>query len=96
MATRPAPERQKSNQKDRPDHAANGRITAPEMVQTSPDKPPHPSYNYTSRGVKDNNILHLKSGDWEIIGAITLVALLHTSISANGKRRSKDLENIKT
>ncbi|CAK3793415.1 glycosyltransferase family 39 [Lecanosticta acicola] len=53
----------------------HGRITEQEMVQTSPDKPPHPRYDYTSYDVSDNNILGLKSADWEWLGGITLLAL---------------------
>ncbi|KAK4495498.1 hypothetical protein PRZ48_013830 [Zasmidium cellare] len=78
MAAKPAPQR--SNQssktaKSDSDAYANGTITAREMVQSSPDKPPHPSYDYTSPGVSDNNITTLKSYDWEWMAGVTVVAL---------------------
>ena len=43
------------------------------MVQSSPYKPPYPSYDYTSTGVHDYNILNLPSGDWSTLGFITLL-----------------------
>ncbi|EME38887.1 glycosyltransferase family 39 protein [Dothistroma septosporum NZE10] len=80
MTTQPAQQQransqQKRSHNDSSHHAANGKITHPEMVQSSPAKPPHPSYDYTSPGVTDNNILNLKSTDWEWLGAVTVVAL---------------------
>ena len=52
----------------------NGSPKKPTMVQSSPQKPPYPSYDYTSTGVKDNNILNLPSSDWQALGAITALA----------------------
>ncbi|EMC98526.1 glycosyltransferase family 39 protein [Baudoinia panamericana UAMH 10762] len=54
---------------------SNGTPITPGMVQSSPDKPPHPAYDYTSSGVTDNNPFNLKSHDWEALGAVTLIAL---------------------
>ena len=45
------------------------------MKQSSPYKPPYPSYDYTSTGVQDTNILRLPSSDWSTLGFITLLAL---------------------
>lgn len=79
MTTRSAQQQRANSQQKRTahdsSHQANGKITTPEMVQTSPYKPPHPSYDYTSPGVTDNNILNLKSTDWEWLGVVTVVAL---------------------
>ena len=53
---------------------ANGHASPPaNMVQSSPHKPPHPSYNYTSVGVQDNSITNLKSSDWQLLGLVTIV-----------------------
>nr|POE48614.1 dolichyl-phosphate-mannose--protein mannosyltransferase 1 [Quercus suber] len=53
----------------------NGRTVVPAyMVQTDPRKPPHPKYEYTSVGVRDNSLLNLKSSDWQMLGTVTLVA----------------------
>jgi dolichyl-phosphate-mannose-protein mannosyltransferase len=54
--------------------SANGTPKKPTMVQSSPLKPPYPSYNYTSTGVRDNNILNLPSSDWQTLGVITALA----------------------
>ncbi|KAK4555376.1 Dolichyl-phosphate-mannose--protein mannosyltransferase 1 [Recurvomyces mirabilis] len=48
---------------------------SPEMAQSHPSKPPHPSYAYTSHGITNNNLLHLPKHDWELLAALTLVAL---------------------
>lgn len=56
-----------------PPNGSPGRRS--EWKQTSPSKPPHPSYDYTSPGVTDNNPLRLPRSDWEVVGALTLVAL---------------------
>ncbi|KAK5109557.1 hypothetical protein LTR62_006908 [Meristemomyces frigidus] len=50
-------------------------LRSPEMVQSDKSKPPHPAYTYTSTGVTDNNIINLPSHDWEMLAALTLVAL---------------------
>ena len=59
----------------KPSSQHNGQARESKMTQSSPHKPPYPRYEYTSQGVQDNNILHLTSGDWEMLGAVTLVAL---------------------
>lgn len=45
------------------------------MTRSSPHKPPYPKYDYTSAGVKDNNIASLGSSAWEACGLLTLLAL---------------------
>lgn len=55
---------------------ANGTITTKELVQTSPNKPPHPAGPYTSPGVGDYNILKLKGADWQLVFLITAVAFV--------------------
>lgn len=55
---------------------ANGTPKKPTMKQSSPHKPPYPSYTYTSTGVRDNNILHLPSSDWQLLAGITALAFL--------------------
>ena len=54
--------------------SANGTPKKPTMVQSSPLKPPYPSYTYTSTGVRDHNILHLPSSDWQVLAAISVLA----------------------
>ncbi|WPH01498.1 dolichyl-phosphate-mannose--protein mannosyltransferase 1 [Acrodontium crateriforme] len=54
--------------------AAAAAKSTSQFVQSSPHKPPHPSYDYTSVGVKDNNLLNLKTTDWELLGLVTAVA----------------------
>ncbi|KAK5113185.1 hypothetical protein LTR85_011003 [Meristemomyces frigidus] len=72
-ANGPSPPQQKTQTQP------NGTPTDPPsstgMIQTDPSKPPRPSYDYTSAGVTDNNLLHLPSSDWEMLAALTLVAL---------------------
>ena len=58
-----------------PKKQPNGNPQTPTMKQSSPNKPPYPSYDYTSSGIKDNNILHLGSTDWEVVSIITLLGL---------------------
>ncbi|KJY02297.1 dolichyl-phosphate-mannose-protein mannosyltransferase [Zymoseptoria brevis] len=60
---------------DLPQSRTSVAAPAPTLVQTSPDKPPYPNGTYTSVGVRDNNILHLKSSDWQLCGVVTLIAL---------------------
>ncbi|KAK3711834.1 Dolichyl-phosphate-mannose--protein mannosyltransferase 1 [Vermiconidia calcicola] len=55
--------------------APNGTPAKKTTVQSTPKKPPYPSYDYTSTGVRDTNILNLSSNDWQIVGAITIIAL---------------------
>ena len=43
------------------------------MVQSSPYKPPYPSYDYTSSGVRDTNIVNLPSSDWQAVIAVTVL-----------------------
>jgi len=64
---------QSSNNKNVADRSNGGPVT-PGMVQSSPSKPPHPSYDYTSAGVTDNNVFNFPRSDWEMLGAVTLVA----------------------
>ncbi|KAH9818536.1 glycosyltransferase family 39 protein, partial [Teratosphaeria destructans] len=47
----------------------------PAFVQSSPYKPPHPVGEYTSYGVTDHNLLRLRSGDWQLLAVLTLLAL---------------------
>ncbi len=54
--------------------AGNGTPRKPTMVQSSPYKPPYPSYDYTSSGVRNTNILNLSSSAWQICAAITVLA----------------------
>ncbi|KAK1810896.1 Dolichyl-phosphate-mannose--protein mannosyltransferase 1 [Friedmanniomyces endolithicus] len=54
----------------------DGPSTTPNMTQSDPSKPPHPSYDYTSAGITDNSLLNLTTPDWEILAALTLVALV--------------------
>lgn len=77
MATKPGQTKLQQHKSNGNLRAANGKITKQQkdFVQSSPNKPPHPRYDYTSPGVTDNNIFHLKSSDWEVLGVVTLVAL---------------------
>ncbi|KAM3422357.1 Dolichyl-phosphate-mannose--protein mannosyltransferase [Cercospora zeina] len=74
MAYRPGQTKVQQKRSNGNLRAANGAAQK-DWVQSSPDKPPHPRYEYTSRGVQDNNILNLKSSDWETLGVVTLIAL---------------------
>jgi dolichyl-phosphate-mannose-protein mannosyltransferase len=55
--------------------AANTTSTANNTTHTGPNKPANRKVDYTSEGVKDNNIAYLKSSDWEFLGALTVLAL---------------------
>ncbi|KAK3063640.1 Dolichyl-phosphate-mannose--protein mannosyltransferase 1, partial [Teratosphaeriaceae sp. CCFEE 6253] len=80
-----APKRQPSQQQPEPQakqqhqqppaSQPNGSPPPSNWTQSSPDKPPRPAYSSTSPGVTDNNLLNLRSSDWEALGALTLVAL---------------------
>jgi dolichyl-phosphate-mannose-protein mannosyltransferase len=43
-------------------------------TKNMPSKAVNQRTDYTSEGVKDNNIAHLKSSDWEFLGALTVLA----------------------
>ncbi|KXT10656.1 hypothetical protein AC579_6349 [Pseudocercospora musae] len=75
MATKPG-QTKLQQQQQKNVSMPNGKFAASHMVQTSPDKPPRPRYEYTSPGVKDNNVLNLKSSDWEVLAVVTAVALV--------------------
>lgn len=45
------------------------------MIQSSPAKPPFPSYDYTSSGVKDNSIANLDSVDCQSLILVTVLGL---------------------
>ena len=68
-----SPMRQASNQQV--NGSSSSKKQKSQWVQSHPSKPPHPRYDYTSSGVKNNNILNLPSSDWELLGGITLLAL---------------------
>lgn len=53
---------------------ANATPRKPTMKQSSPYKPPYPSYDYTSDGVRDNNITNLSGSAWQVAGALTILA----------------------
>ena len=44
-------------------------------TKSTPSKAVNSKTDYTSDGVKDNNIAYLKSSDWEFLGALTILAL---------------------
>ena len=48
--------------------------TTTKSSYAGPNKAPSRKTDYTSEGVKDNNIAHLKSSDWEFLGGLTVLA----------------------
>lgn len=67
----PAP----AHRETQPTAAQPGTSPQKQMVQSSPNKPPYPSYDYTSKGVRDTSINKLASSDYQALAVVTLIAL---------------------
>ena len=46
----------------------------PSYAPTSPEKPPRPVYEYTSKGVQDNNIANISGSAWQLLFGLTVLA----------------------
>ena len=55
--------------------AYNSTSATTTTSKSTSNKSTNSKTDYTSEGVKDNNIAYLKSSDWEFLGALTVLAL---------------------